>query len=785
MSITVSSGSVVTTNQTDTGKGTAIVEADAYIIVAAGVGLDLASAGGTYAITVNGGIQATNGDGIELTGVGNLVSKLTVGADGHIFGGGAGNMGLDVDGAATIVNAGYIGGRDRGVSINTFSSSAISITNKATGTIAAQDGGSVIIFGNGFGAKVNLTNDGIIQNRVSIFDTGAVTAKNTGLIGGNLAVGDGDDSVTNSGKIQGFVDLAAGKNSLNNTGEVTGAYFAGSSSSNTITNTGSIQSGIDFGTSTGTNKVTNSGTIGGTFAMGLAADTLDNAKGTIAANVIMGNGLNTAKNSGTIGGLFEGGTDKDTLTNSGLMQFAVSLGDGDNVLTNSGIIGSSVSTGGGNDTVKSTNEIQGSVDLGNGKNSFTNSGSVGTTLTTGTGDDTVTNSGTIGNTVTLGSGKNSFTNSGAISSSLMGGADNDTFKNTGSIGLSVNMGSGTNSFTNSGSVASDVISGTGDDTLTNSGTIGNSVLLGSGKNTFTNSGTAGAYVGGSGVDIVKNTGTISGLISLGTGDDVFTGGNFVETVLDDYGLDKINLGGGNDVFKGTGGLAGDDVDIIDGGAGSDTYDGSTLSTDLRINLDTILHTLSGINAQTAEILGFSKDTVKGFENVIGGSDSDYIIGNSSVNRLEGNGGADDFWGFGGNDVLIGGAGNDDFHGGLGRGIMTGGADFDEFHYTTLADSGPTAATRDVITDFVSGVDTINMANLDSDETVAGVQNTFTFLGTNADFTGVAGQVRAIHVGSNTTGGYTLVQADTDGDEKVDFAIELTGLVTLTGGDFDF
>jgi hypothetical protein len=783
MSITVSSGSVVTTNQTDTGKGTAIVEADAYIIVAAGVGLDLASAGGTYAITVNGGIQATNGDGIELTGVGNLVSKLTVGADGHIFGGGAGNMGLDVDGAATIVNAGYIGGRDRGISINTSSSSAISITNKATGTIAAQDGGSVIIFGNGFAAKVNLTNDGIIQNRVSIFDTGAVTVKNTGLIGGNLALADGNDSVTNSGRIQGLVDLSAGKNSLSNTGEVTGAYFAGSSSSNTITNTGSIQSGIDFGTSTGTNKVTNSGTIGGTFAMGLAADTLDNAKGTISANVIMGNGLNTAKNSGTIGGLFEGGADKDTVTNSGLMQFAVSLGDGDNVLTNSGIIGSHLSTGGGNDTVKSTNEIQGSVDLGNGKNSFTNSGSVGTTVTTGAGDDSVTNSGTIGNTVTLGSGKNSFTNSGAISSSLMGGADNDTFKNTGSIGLSVNMGSGTNSFTNSGSVASDVISGTGDDTLTNSGTIGNSVLLGSGKNTFTNSGTAGAYVGGSGVDIVKNTGTINGVISLGTGDDVFTGGNFAETVLDDYGLDKISLGGGNDTYNLSGGLVGDDTDIVDGGTGSDTVDGSSISVTLLINLDTVAHDAVGANKAFVSL--DSEDTVKGFENARGGNGADFIYGTSQANTLEGNGGADVLLGFAGNDVIEGGAGTDQITGGSGKDVLTGGAESDRFYYLALADSGPAVATRDVITDFMAGVDKIDMQNMDSDESQTGVQNTFFFFGMNADFTGQLGFVRAIHIGSSATGGYTLVQADTDGDQKADFAIELTGILTLTGVDFDF
>lgn len=62
---------------------------------------------------------------------------------------------------------------------------------------------------------------------------------------------------------------------------------------------------------------------------------------------------------------------------------------------------------------------------------------------------------------------------------------------------------------------------------------------------------------------------------------------------------------------------------------------------------------------------------------------------------------------------------------------------------------------------------------------------FLFLGTNKDFTGVAGQVRALHIGNGANGNTTLIQAHVNGDQKADFSIELTGLLNLSSSSFDF
>ena len=140
------------------------------------------------------------------------------------------------------------------------------------------------------------------------------------------------------------------------------------------------------------------------------------------------------------------------------------------------------------------------------------------------------------------------------------------------------------------------------------------------------------------------------------------------------------------------------------------------------------------------------------------------------------------------DLLNGGAGsntlygtlrNDVLFGSTGRDTMTGGAGADTFVFTALNQSGITAASRDVITDFVNGTDRIDLSGIDAKTTVIG-NDAFTFIG-NGVFAGGgaagAGQLRYSFAGTDT-----IVEGDVDGDGLADFQIQLTGNRTMTVAD---
>ena len=144
------------------------------------------------------------------------------------------------------------------------------------------------------------------------------------------------------------------------------------------------------------------------------------------------------------------------------------------------------------------------------------------------------------------------------------------------------------------------------------------------------------------------------------------------------------------------------------------------------------------------------------ENARSGSGNDTLTGNEAPNQLSSGSGNDRLVGNGGNDVLIGGAGID---------TLTGGAGADIFRYLSLADSS--IGGRDVITDFASGSDKIDLAALGASS----------FVGTAA-FSGSAGQVRAA-----SFAGTTMVELDSDGDGDADLQIELAAGPTLGSTDF--
>lgn len=154
-----------------------------------------------------------------------------------------------------------------------------------------------------------------------------------------------------------------------------------------------------------------------------------------------------------------------------------------------------------------------------------------------------------------------------------------------------------------------------------------------------------------------------------------------------------------------------------------------------------------------------------------------VTGNSTANKFVGGSGADTLRGLAGNDILIGAGGKDVLIGGAGKDTMTGGLGADRFDFDKVSDIGK-GSTRDIIKDFsTSGGDLIDLKTIDANGSAAG--DKFTFLAAKgAAFTGHKGDLHWYQSGSKT-----FVEGDTNGDKHADFQIDLTGLKSLTAGDF--
>jgi Ca2+-binding RTX toxin-like protein len=140
------------------------------------------------------------------------------------------------------------------------------------------------------------------------------------------------------------------------------------------------------------------------------------------------------------------------------------------------------------------------------------------------------------------------------------------------------------------------------------------------------------------------------------------------------GGDYFNGGGGNDILDGGNdgdilyGEAGNDTiiggagqDYLDGGSGTDTvvYTGSSNG----VTIDLANGMASGGDGDgPVQIVGrgttIRHDILAGFENAVGSSFDDRLIGNAQANELSGGAGDDTLTGGGGADRLIGGAGSD-------------------------------------------------------------------------------------------------------------------------------
>lgn len=252
--------------------------------------------------------------------------------------------------------------------------------------------------------------------------------------------------------------------------------------------------------------------------------------------------------------------------------------------------------------------------------------------------------------------------------------------------------------------------------------------------------------------------------ALEDADDVISGTSAAEFFYGGGGDDDVSGGGGNDfVFGGFGddvlsGNSGDDLlvghagnDRLYGGSGADELDGGDGDD-----------TLSGSTGDDYAYGGAGNDLIAG------GDGNDWLLGELGNDRINGGLGDDSLSGGEGDDVLrgedgadtiAGDAGNDWIYGGAGKDQLSGGSGADRFVFAAN-DSKAGGSFRDVISDFQTGVDKLDLSAL--------------------HITDYASQISFKAIGSGL-----IVYADTNGNgfDYSDFAVQMTGVASLQQSDF--
>lgn len=217
--------------------------------------------------------------------------------------------------------------------------------------------------------------------------------------------------------------------------------------------------------------------------------------------------------------------------------------------------------------------------------------------------------------------------------------------------------------------------------------VGDDIIFGGNGNDILKPGEGNDVVsGGSGVNTADYSNITSAInLSLGSGVASFatyeqrlsgiqsvTATQFDDTLIGSAEANKLEGGAGNDVLYGgdgndnvIGGF-GDDLIVGGDGAGDDSYNGGDGTDTVRYSsaeagITVNLSVKKDQAKSTSSDAGIGIDQLSLIENVIGGSYSDRLTGNSVANVLFGAEGNDAIDGSGGADVLWGGAGNDIYY----------------------------------------------------------------------------------------------------------------------------
>ena len=191
-----------------------------------------------------------------------------------------------------------------------------------------------------------------------------------------------------------------------------------------------------------------------------------------------------------------------------------------------------------------------------------------------------------------------------------------------------------------GSALNDTLTGDGNDNSIEGG-LGNDTLVGGlGNDTASYAGAAAgvtvslALQGGAQNTVNAGSDTLSGFENL-------AGSAFNDSLTGDANANTLSGGAGDDTLN-PGANPGGVVDLLDGGAGSDTASFAGIAS-------AVTATLNGAADGTATVGGLAIATLRGIENLTGGSGADVLTGDGNANVIEG--------GLG-DDTLVGGLGVD-------------------------------------------------------------------------------------------------------------------------------
>ncbi|HEX8643293.1 MAG TPA: pre-peptidase C-terminal domain-containing protein [Allosphingosinicella sp.] len=416
---------------------------------------------------------------------------------------------------------------------------------------------------------------------------------------------------------------------------------------------------------------------------------------------------------------------------------------------------------------------------------------------------------------------------GAGADKMTAGLGNDTYvvDNAGDVVTEL-AGQGTDTVISS-------ISYTLGATLENLELTGAAAIDGTGNaldNRITGNGAANVLTAGAGNDVVDGGAGADQLIG-GSGDDRYVvdngGDNVVElegegTDTVDSGIsytlaanvENLNLTGsavsgtgnglanvitGNALANSLSGGAGNDTLI--GGEGNDTLDGGTGDDAMAGGLGDDFYFVDTAGDSVVELGGEGSDTVSSSISYTLGDNVEHLILTGSAATVTGNGLANTLSGNALSNRLDGGAGNDRLVGGDGVDYLTGGAGSDVFVGEINASkvtgkSGPIAL--DVVLDFLSGTDTIDLSGIDANSGVAGDQ-AFTLVNSanpknageisirnfgnvNAAEAALGFDIDGVDGDSPFAGPVKVVFGNVDGGEA-DFAMVFLGTPDILASDF--
>ena len=514
----------------------------------------------------------------------------------------------------------------------------------------------------------------------------------------------------------------------------------------------------------GTNNIIDAGNGKDLVLAGWGSDSVLGGAGN---DVIYGEGGNDQINGGTGDDYLYAGTGNDV----------VDGGDGNDLIIGGDGAGNDTYIGGsGVDTVKYTSATAGiTVNLAVG----TATSRVGIN-TSGIGNDTLSEienviAGNFDDLLTGDTNDNTFKGYAGIDT-IDGGVGSDTADysdKTLSVVVALN-GSTTVSVKVNGIIEDSIknienlIGGSATDTLTGD-LLNNTLDGGLGSDTMTGGkGNDIYYVDNSGDKVVESTsaGTdevrssisytlltnFENLALIGTSNINGTGNSVANTITGNSGNNLLNGGTGADSLIGA---AGNDTYVIDniGDFITELTDEGTDTVQSSVSVSGLL----ADDATTAYIGSYVENIL------LTGTSAINATGNALNNTITGNSGA---------NILKGGDGADTLIGGLGKDTLYGNSGNDIFKFNLIKES-VIGTSRDVIADFTSG-DKIDLSAIDA-KTGGTSNDTFVFLGATAPT--LANANGAIWF----VGG--ILYGSTDADIASEFEIAVTGLASMSSGDF--